>query len=1023
MRGEVEFEEEEEEEEFSPPPPLSPRSLYAKKKEQSEQVVMQLVTHLNAKQFRKVREAFGERATLPEFVSLIREILPSYVSTLPDSVRNLVELFREIDGKGDDEMEFEDFSRYLVEKARVFDEQTSLDRIPHYKHKPMDTPTHRNLIDRIVVLPDLELLAVAEQHSAAIQLYRCRTGEWYASFRTTAVPLAVTYVQPQQALLVACSDVTCSYFSISWDLANRKHRFRERHRWPTPDTLMCMCWADSQRRVYSGNTAGIVHAWEPPPPSDTSAFSLRGHDDIVMDVLHIKTLDDLVSASLDTTVRVWDTYTEQQSILLRGHTKGVNALAYSPEHRFLVSAGFDHDAFVWSPFVSTLLFRMKGHRAALVGCHAVEGTHEVITGDSQGLLKLWDLRNFQCVQTFTTRREGPGDLDDMTGVQALTHVRLPKGEDNLDDFRIVAATKRLFFFDQFRAKRESATDAVPLRHVFVNDVSLTIFVASDRTVKIWDAIKGTLERTFLDVVAASSEITAACLDFRKRKFFVGDGKGRAASHNYANGALIKTFPPHAAAVAALAAVGPPRAAVAAYADGAIRVYADQRDADICCLRHFDEAYNHADLRLLAVRGRAVATAGDATEGVRLWDLQSTKCTGVLQTPAVLALGFCDRDDLLYLCTADGYVRFWRRQSCLLAFPNRPPNGARYEFAAEPTSATRPVLRPPTTNAAGDDDDDDLPEGVSRKPTAAIAAAFDGSTLALGDELGNLRCFDLAALLDLVAKDDDDDDDDDNDDDDAGDPAPPRVLKPVQRADRAEPCYEELLEEDSPPDDVRGARYMGLAAFAWSVEYAHDEAILAVSATSDPGAVITSGLDRCVRMWGKRLGDYRGMLLHGVLPGAPNPFWDLDLDVANRERLEREEALRVERCLDAARLDERLTKKTSDDQRFSRESYLSSSSSSSSSLLPTVAQAERHERVVSALINVKSMTAEADTTADHHYEAQRRSLPRTETQPVSSSSERLPHLSVVPAFPTLDRLSPDAQRSLDKLAAALRRYDC
>ncbi|EGB07395.1 hypothetical protein AURANDRAFT_27709, partial [Aureococcus anophagefferens] len=121
-------------------------------------------------------------------------------------------------------------------------------------------------------------------------------------------------------------------------------------------------------------------------------MALHGHEDIIMEVLHIKYLDNIVSASLDTTVRVWDTYTEKQSTLLRGHAKGVNALAYNSEHRFLISAGFDHDAFVWSPFVSTLLYKLKGHRAALVGCHAVEGTHELVTADCHGVLKLWDLR-------------------------------------------------------------------------------------------------------------------------------------------------------------------------------------------------------------------------------------------------------------------------------------------------------------------------------------------------------------------------------------------------------------------------------------------------------------------------------------------------------------------------------------------------------------------------------------------------------------------------------------------------------
>lgn len=112
-------------------------------------------------------------------------------------------------------------------------------------------------------------------------------------------------------------------------------------------------------------------------------------------MLSLDYLDSIVSSSLDTTINIWDTYTEQQTARLIGHSKGVNSVAYNETHRLLISSGFDHDVFIWSPFVSTLLNRLKGHRASLVGCETVQGTHELITADASGIFKLWDLRNFQ----------------------------------------------------------------------------------------------------------------------------------------------------------------------------------------------------------------------------------------------------------------------------------------------------------------------------------------------------------------------------------------------------------------------------------------------------------------------------------------------------------------------------------------------------------------------------------------------------------------------------------------------------
>ena len=59
--------------------------------------------------------------------------------------------------------------------------------------------------------------------------------------------------------------------------------------------------------------------------------------------------------------------------------------------------------------------------------------------------------------------------------------------------------------------------------------------------KIWDAVLGTRKRTYPDV--APHDITAVCLDDRRRKFFVGTSAGHMACHNYQNGACMKKFPP------------------------------------------------------------------------------------------------------------------------------------------------------------------------------------------------------------------------------------------------------------------------------------------------------------------------------------------------------------------------------------------------------------------------------------------------------------------------------------------------
>lgn len=49
--------------------------------------------------------------------------------------------------------------------------------------------------------------------------------------------------------------------------------------------------------------------------------TLKGHSDIVMGMMVMRSLDNLVSASLDTSIRVWDTYTQKPVHTLLGHNK------------------------------------------------------------------------------------------------------------------------------------------------------------------------------------------------------------------------------------------------------------------------------------------------------------------------------------------------------------------------------------------------------------------------------------------------------------------------------------------------------------------------------------------------------------------------------------------------------------------------------------------------------------------------------------------------------------------------------
>ena len=162
----------------------------------------------------------GNEVSQFEFVRIMQRNLPSRVygdsSEAGGSVTaNLVDLFKEIDMNGDGMIDWEEFTRFMIEKAALFKEQQTLDRLLSYNHNLTDEPSghrHRNSIDCLTPLP--KQFACIENTSPLISLYSARSGSLVTNMKCKAVPLSCLYIEPLQALVASCSDSTMVRFNV-----------------------------------------------------------------------------------------------------------------------------------------------------------------------------------------------------------------------------------------------------------------------------------------------------------------------------------------------------------------------------------------------------------------------------------------------------------------------------------------------------------------------------------------------------------------------------------------------------------------------------------------------------------------------------------------------------------------------------------------------------------------------------------------------------------------------------------------
>ena len=122
--------------------PSTPRTRHSVAKKNAEQLTLQLLTHLERHKIDGMHSRFQEhdlRVSMLDFVRIMRDALPNYIVSKPgeqgkkksaaelaglrilddeeDLLRNLLELYREIDVNGDGDVEWEEFIRFIVDKV------------------------------------------------------------------------------------------------------------------------------------------------------------------------------------------------------------------------------------------------------------------------------------------------------------------------------------------------------------------------------------------------------------------------------------------------------------------------------------------------------------------------------------------------------------------------------------------------------------------------------------------------------------------------------------------------------------------------------------------------------------------------------------------------------------------------------------------------------------------------------------------------------------------------------------------
>jgi WD40 repeat protein len=156
-------------------------------------------------------------------------------------------------------------------------------------------------------------------------------------------------------------------------------------------------FATAAGSIFSPEAAGetILH-----DPAGTRARVLTSHSGGVSSVAFSPDGRRMATGSFDTTVRVWDTATGDESFVLGGHTKPVTAVAFSPDGRLLASGSgvmgtpFNADGGgelkLWDLGTRKEVNDLRGHVGRVTAIRFDSDGRRLFSAAHDGTVRVWD---------------------------------------------------------------------------------------------------------------------------------------------------------------------------------------------------------------------------------------------------------------------------------------------------------------------------------------------------------------------------------------------------------------------------------------------------------------------------------------------------------------------------------------------------------------------------------------------------------------------------------------------------------
>jgi hypothetical protein len=224
--------------------------------------IMMLLDTEKVHNLRKEFEKAEDGLSLHQFVSVMKSFLQGE-NDIDDNevVANLCDLFAQIDINGDGNMEWDEFTSFIVETGMAASDHEPNSIQMYHRSKWEDTLKHHALIDKLFYWPSIDRIASVELGSTILNIYNHKLDP----IKAITVPpsagaiLCADYIPKLNQYVISSSNLEMGFYDESSG--------RQLKKLTSPSSQMCLAYQESSLGLsapilFSAGVSGVIHAWE-----------------------------------------------------------------------------------------------------------------------------------------------------------------------------------------------------------------------------------------------------------------------------------------------------------------------------------------------------------------------------------------------------------------------------------------------------------------------------------------------------------------------------------------------------------------------------------------------------------------------------------------------------------------------------------------------------------------------------------------------------------------------------------------